>query len=139
MKIRVFYILLLILNFLQSFSQTYYIRAGKVFDGNQILNDRVIAISNGLIEGISESTNAIPDSSRIIDASNCTVLPGLIDSHIHFMGAPMPYITEIEKHSWGKLASEGISLFPEHRLHLLMNGITSIIDMGAPLKSYQAN
>jgi len=52
------------------------------------------------------------------------------------MGAPMPYIAEIEKHSWGKLASEGISLFPEHRLHLLMNGITSIIDMGAPLKSY---
>ena len=49
----------------------------------------------------------------------------------------MPYVTEIEKHSWGKLASEGISLFPEHRLHLLMNGITSIIDMGAPLKSYQ--
>jgi hypothetical protein len=45
MKIRVFYILLLILNFLQSFSQTYYIRAGKVFDGNQILNDRVIAIT----------------------------------------------------------------------------------------------
>ena len=137
MKIRVFYILLLILNFLQSFSQICYIRAGKVFDGNQILNDRVIAISNGLIEGIYESTYAIPDSSRIIDASDCTVLPGLIDSHIHFMGAPMPYITEIEKHSWGKLASEGISLFPEHRLHLLMNGITSIIDMGAPLKSYQ--
>ena len=45
MKTRVFYILLLILNFLQSFSQTYYIRAGKVFDGNQILNDRVIAIT----------------------------------------------------------------------------------------------
>jgi len=63
------------LNFLQSFSQTYYIRAGKVFDGNQILNDRVIAISNGFIEGIFESSKAIPDSSGIIDASDCTILP----------------------------------------------------------------
>ena len=136
MKIKAFNILILSCFFLQSHAQTVYIRAGKIFDGDQILNDRVIAISNGLIEGIYEGTNAIPDGSRIIDASDCTVLPGLIDSHIHFMGAPMPYITEIEKHSWGKLASEGISLFPEHRLHLLRNGITSISDMGAPLKSY---
>jgi imidazolonepropionase-like amidohydrolase len=131
------YITIIFLNiFFQSHAQMVYIRAGKVFDGNQILNDLVIAISNGLIEGIFESTKAIPDSYRIIDASDCTILPGLIDSHIHFMGAPMPYVTEIEKHSWGKLASEGISLFPEHRLNLLMNGITSIIDMGAPLKNY---
>jgi imidazolonepropionase-like amidohydrolase len=136
MNIKAFNIFILICFSLQSYAQTVYIRAGRIFDGNQFLSDRVITINNGLIQEIFEESYPIPDSSYIIDASNCTVLPGLIDSHIHFMGAPMPYLSEIEKHSWGKLASEGISLFPEHRLNLLMNGITSVIDMGAPLKSY---
>ncbi len=137
MNIKAFNIFILICLSLQSYTQTVYIRAGRLFDGNQFLGGRVITINNGLIQEIYEESYQIPDSSYIIDASNCTVLPGLIDSHIHFMGAPMPYLSEIEKHSWGKLASEGISLFPEHRLHLLKNGITSIIDMGAPLKSYK--
>ncbi len=137
MNIKAFNIFILIYFFLQSHAQTVYITAGRIFDGNQFLSGRVITINNGLIQEIFEESYPIPDNSYIIDASNFTVLPGLIDSHIHFMGAPMPYLSEIEKHSWGKLASEGISLFPEHRLNLLMNGITSVIDMGAPLKCYQ--
>ena len=97
MKIKASNILILSCFFLQLHAQTVYIKAGKVFDGNQILNDRVIAISNGLIEGIFESTKAIPGSSGIIDASDCTVLPGLIDSHIHFMGAPLISYQKIDK------------------------------------------
>lgn len=137
MKIKVSNIIILICIFLQAHAQTIFIRTAKVFDGNQFLDGRVIIISNGLIKGIFGNSYPVPDGAEIIDASDCTVLPGLIDSHLHFMGASMPYVAEIEKHSWGKLASEGISLFPEHRLHLLMNGVTSIIDMGSPLRSYR--
>ena len=122
--------------FLQSNAQSLYIKAGQVFDGKQYLGRSIIAINKGQIQGSISQDYKIPDNARVIDASDCTLLPGFTDSHIHFMGASMPYIAEIEKHSWGKLASEGISLFPEHRLHLLMNGVTSIIDMGSPLKAY---
>ena len=129
------FILLVII--FQTHAQTVWIKAGTVFDGYQFLGSKMIAISNGIIYGIFDASHPIPDSAQIVDVSDYTVLPGFIDSHIHFMGASLPYVAEIEKHSFGKLASEGISLFPEHRLHLLMNGITSIVDMGAPLKSYQ--
>ena len=121
---------------IHTFSQTVYIKAGQVFDGKELIGSKIITIDCGYITDLIDPQYPFPDTVNVIDASDCTVLPGLIDSHIHFMAAPMPYIAEINKHSFGKLASEGISLFPEHRLHLLMNGITSIIDMGAPLKSY---
>ena len=73
---------------------------------------RIIEINKGLIQDIYAQDYSIPKGAEVIDASDCTILPGFIDSHIHFMGASMPYINEIEKHSWGKLASEGISSFP---------------------------
>ncbi len=136
MKIKVFLSLVMICIFLQSQAQSVYIKAGQVFDGKQYIGSSIIAINKGQIQGVFSQDFKIPDNARVIDASDCTLLPGFTDSHIHFMGASMPYIAEIEKHSWGKLAGEGISLFPEHRLHLLMNGVTSIIDMGSPLKSY---
>ena len=138
MKIRISFILTGLFIFIQSHTQSVYIKAGQVFDGNQFFGARIIEINKGLIQDIYAQDYSIPKGAEVIDASNCAILPGFIDSHIHFMGASMPYINEIEKHSWGKLASEGFSLFPEHRLHLLMNGVTSIIDMGSPLESYKS-
>jgi len=119
------------------YSQTLYIKAGQVFDGKELSGSKIITINDGIIIDLIDPQSPLQDTIKVIDATDCTVLPGLIDSHIHFMGASIPYISEIEKHSFGRLASEGISLFPEHRMHLLMNGITTILDMGAPLKSYQ--
>jgi hypothetical protein len=47
------YITIIFLNiFLQSHAQKVYIRAGKVIDGNQILNDRVFAITSVSDQGL---------------------------------------------------------------------------------------
>lgn len=132
-----FFTILLICLSTEVAGQNTYIRAGEVFDGINIKGGKLICINNGLIEGIYELDYILPAGSEIIDATDCTILPGFIDSHIHFMGAPLPYVNEIEKYSFGRLACEEISLFPENRLRLLLNGITGIIDMGAPLKSYK--
>ena len=42
-----------------------------------------VAITNGLISGVGSSLDAPPEAVEVIDASNCLVTPGLINSHHH--------------------------------------------------------
>jgi imidazolonepropionase-like amidohydrolase len=119
-------------------ARAVYVRAGRVFDGQQLLDRRVIVIRDSLIQAVLPENALIPDSVEQIDAQDCTVLPGFIDSHIRFMAEPLPYLDQIEKHNWGKLEAEWMSEFPAHRLALLQNGVTSVIDLGSTPGSYLA-
>jgi imidazolonepropionase-like amidohydrolase len=69
-----------------------YIKAGKVFDGNDFIGSKVIVIQDGVIQDIRDAGVSIPEGAEVIDARGITILPGLIDSHIHFMAPPMPYV-----------------------------------------------
>jgi cytosine/adenosine deaminase-related metal-dependent hydrolase len=42
-----------------------------------------IGITNGLIEAIGASTDAPPEADRVIDATDCLVMPGLVNAHHH--------------------------------------------------------
>ena len=42
-----------------------------------------VAITNGLISGVGSSLDVPPEAVKVIDASNCLVTPGLINSHHH--------------------------------------------------------
>ncbi len=42
-----------------------------------------VAITNGLISGVGSSLDAPPAAVEVIDASNCLVTPGLINTHHH--------------------------------------------------------
>jgi imidazolonepropionase-like amidohydrolase len=119
-------------------AHTVYVRAGRVFDGRQLLDGRVIVIRDSVIQAVLPEDALIPDSVERIDARDCTVLPGFIDSHIRFMADPVPYLDQIEKHNWGKLEAEWMSQFPTSRFALLENGVTSVIDLGATPGSYLA-
>lgn len=55
------------------------------FDGPDA---EALAITGGIITavGTTSEIRAIAGSARVIDAGGCTVLPGFIDSHVHFFG-----------------------------------------------------
>jgi cytosine/adenosine deaminase-related metal-dependent hydrolase len=42
-----------------------------------------VAITNGLISGVGSSLDTPPEATEVIDASNCLVTPGLINTHHH--------------------------------------------------------
>lgn len=42
-----------------------------------------VAITNGLISGVGSSRDTPPEATEVIDASNCLVTPGLINTHHH--------------------------------------------------------
>jgi imidazolonepropionase-like amidohydrolase len=54
--------------------------AGRVFDGTTDLGEKTVIISDGLIESIGDQ---VPAHAHVIEAPEATLLPGLIDAHVH--------------------------------------------------------
>jgi dihydroorotase len=60
------------------------IRGGRLIDPHHRLSAvRDLVLRDGRVAEISERAPAI-EGARVIDATNCWVLPGLIDLHVHF-------------------------------------------------------
>lgn len=71
-------------------TQVTAIRAGKLFDpkSGQMLANEVVIIRGDRITDIGPAANlTIPADAKIIDLSRATVLPGLIDGHVHLTDA----------------------------------------------------
>jgi imidazolonepropionase-like amidohydrolase len=70
--------------FLAAPNQTVAIRAGRLFDPRTgtLLNNQVIIVRGDRIADAGPNV-AIPAGARVIDLSAATVLPGMIDAHVH--------------------------------------------------------
>ena len=56
----------------------------RIFDGEHILRDHAVVIENGIVSGVVPLPDVPPDMP-LHHRSDCTIVPGLIDTHIHFM------------------------------------------------------
>jgi imidazolonepropionase-like amidohydrolase len=69
------------------------IRAGFLIDGTGNLPRQNVNlyIENGRISGLSDAqASSVPDGADFYDASECTVMPGMIDAHTHVMWNGLP-------------------------------------------------
>jgi len=63
-----------------SFAITTAITNVRVFDGDHIINDATVIIKGEYVQTVGTE---IPAGATVIDGHDATLLPGLIDSHVH--------------------------------------------------------
>jgi imidazolonepropionase-like amidohydrolase len=70
--------------FLAPASQVIAIRAGRLFDAKAgtLLNNQIVLIRGDRVADVGGAVQ-IPQGARVIDLSNATVLPGMVDTHVH--------------------------------------------------------
>ncbi|MGB6133163.1 MAG: amidohydrolase family protein [Acidobacteriaceae bacterium] len=76
------------------------ILCGELIDGthDQPLHHAVILIEGDKIVSVTEGTTA-PPGAKVIDLSQATVLPGLIDAHTHLLFSSLVYADQLLKES----------------------------------------
>jgi len=113
----------------QSPAQTIAIRAGRLFDSKsgQMLTRQVVLIQGEKITAVGpENQTKIPTGAKVIDLSQATVLPGLIDAHTHMFNTPKAGMTR-----------EASTLIAIHNFQAdLYAGFTSARDMSSHGNGY---
>ena len=68
-------------------SETIGYRAGWLIDGtgNPAVENRVILTKDGYIQQIVDASEQLPPHLVVVDFSDCTVFPALVDSHVHLV------------------------------------------------------
>jgi imidazolonepropionase-like amidohydrolase len=105
------------------------IKAGRLVDviSGKILTNQVILIKSDTIVGVGPSI-PIPPDAEIIDLSNATVLPGLIDCHTHLTSEPGgDYYADIFRNTAVDYAMRA----PIYAKRTLEAGFTTCRDLGA--------
>src|SRR3984957_7888045 len=75
--------------------QVIAVKAGRLFDSKsgQTLTDQVILIKGDKITDVGASGSVtIPPGAQVIDLSQATVLPGLIDAHTHIFSSNVSFV-----------------------------------------------
>ncbi|MGH9779057.1 MAG: amidohydrolase family protein [Candidatus Acidiferrales bacterium] len=106
---------------------------GRLIDGygGPPLENSVIVVRGNRIEAVGRVGEvAVPAGARVISTEGHTVLPGLMDMHVHLMiigHADYDYWFRAYRDRWRDV------IMPIAAKQLLLAGVTTVRDLGAPL------
>jgi imidazolonepropionase-like amidohydrolase len=69
----------------QAPSGTFAIRGVRLFDGERVLDKATVVVRDGQIAAVGVNVT-IPSGMAVVDGNERTLLPGLIDAHVHTFG-----------------------------------------------------
>ena len=110
-------------------SGTLAVRCGRLIDGlsDEVASDVTVMIENGRITAIGRDI-AVPPGARVLDLSDFTVLPGLIDMHTHVTdGSDGNYDLHA---AYTTTAEEQLARGRGYAVATLMAGFTSVRNVG---------
>lgn len=110
-------------------AQTTYIHCGQLIDGksNQLQKQMTIIVEKNRIKSVQKGYKQAPSGVTTIDLKNKTVLPGLMDMHVHLEGEldPKQYVERFT------LNKEDIAFrAAQYADRTLMAGFTTVRDLG---------
>jgi len=111
---------------------------GMLLDGYEAepIHHSVVVFENGRITAVGQKHNTeIPDNAVIIDAGGRTVMPGLIDAHMHI---DLTGHGSYERYYEFMQGMERIDeFFPIAAKQMMRAGVTSGLDLGAPFQAFE--
>ena len=107
-------------------------RNGRIFDGERMIDGHAVLVEAGRISRVAADREFDGFAGEEVDCSEGTVMPGLIDCHVHllFRGEPDP-MAALEKLD----AAHAVVRALEHAADTLRGGTTSVRDCGG--REYQ--
>lgn len=97
------------------------VRDVTVFEGTSpegVLRHQDVHLEDGWVSFIRSTGSAVPEGAEVVDGRGHTLLPGLVDAHVHVDGSPAP--------PWFVMRPD-----PEHHLRAwLASGVTTVQDLG---------
>ncbi len=111
---------------------TILFKNARIFDGRtpHLLEGREVLVEGGLIKEVREGASAVP-ADEVIDAGGRTLMPGLIDLHVHIWAA------ELNVPRMRELPAEYLALFAAGTLERSLDrGFTALRDAGGTDAGY---
>ncbi len=109
------------------------VRTGRLLDvrAGDLVPDRVLLVRDARIAAVLGPDEGLPDGAPIVDLSGLTVLPGLIDTHSHLVGA----IQDAGVPATTTTGAQEALLSVRNARVTLQAGFTTVRDLG-PFRSF---
>lgn len=111
-------------------AETLIVHAGRLIAdaGKPAAGPSTITITDGRITAVAAGLTPAPAGARLVDLSGKTVLPGLIDMHVHLSGDPGGDFRDeaVDPNEWATLVGA------KNARITALAGFTTVRDLGSP-------